>query len=347
MKFGIIGSGMIARFHAQAIKDMQGGELVGIYGKRAESVQPLADEFQVDAFTDLDEFLQQPDLEIVTIATPSGAHLDPSLAAMTAGKHVVCEKPLEVTTARLDEMVKAAEENEVTLSAILNRRFHPGMDAFKQAADEGRFGKLTSASAYIKWYRDQAYYDQGAWRGTWALDGGGALMNQGIHTIDALLYLAGPVKSVQARTKCVAHKDIEVEDLAVAMLEFENGALGVIEGSTATWSEDGHPARVQLAGTEGSVFLADEAFEVWDFKTPRAGDDQVRETLMTGSSKGLGANDPKAINTYQHQRNFEEVVSAIKEGREPKTNAAEARRSVALIEAIYESARNDGAKVLL
>ena len=338
---------MIARFHAQAITDMESGELVGIYGKRAESVQPLANEFQVDAFTDLTEFLSQPGLEIVTIATPSGAHLNPSVAAMEAGKHVICEKPLEVTTARLDEMVRAAEENKVTLSAILNRRFHPGMDAFKQAADQGRFGTLTSASAYIKWFRDQAYYDQAAWRGTWALDGGGALMNQGIHTIDALLYLAGPAKSVQARTKCVAHEDIEVEDLAVAMLEFENGALGVIEGSTATWSEDGHPARVQLAGTEGSAFLADEAFEIWDFKTLKAEDDEVRETLMTGSQKGLGANDPKAINTYQHQRNFEEVVSAIKEGREPKTNAAEARKSVALIEAIYESARRDGAKVLL
>ena len=158
------------------------------------------------------------------MGTPSGAHLDPSLAALRAGKHVICEKPLEVTPERIDLMMDAAEKNGVSLAAVLNRRFHPAMDAFKTAADKGRFGTLTSASAYVKWYRDQAYYDSAAWRGTWALDGGGALMNQSIHTIDALLYLAGPVVSVQASTACLTHSDIEVEDTAVAIVEFANGA---------------------------------------------------------------------------------------------------------------------------
>lgn len=347
MRFGIIGAGMIGSFHANAIKAMAGGELHSVYARRHEAAEELAKEHGARVFTDLDAFLADPDLDILTIATPSGAHLEPSLAAMRAGKHVVCEKPLEVTTARLDEMIAVAEECGVTLAAILNRRFHPGMDAFKKAADEGRFGKLTSASAYIKWYRDQAYYDSAAWRGTWALDGGGALMNQSIHTIDALLYLAGPVKSVQANAACLAHTGIEVEDIAVAILEFENGARGVIEGSTCTWSRDGHPARVQLCGTEGSVFLADEAFEVWDFMEEKPGDAEIHATLMKGQEAGLGANDPKAINFYQHQRNFEEVVAAIREGREPRTSAREARKSVELINAIYESAKNDGAKVTL
>jgi predicted dehydrogenase len=244
-------------------------------------------------------------------------------------------------------MVDAAKANKVTIAAVLNRRFHPGMDAFKKAADNGRFGTLTSASAYVKWYRDQAYYDSAGWRGTWALDGGGALMNQSIHTIDALLYLAGPVKSVQANTACLAHTDIEVEDIAVAILEFENGARGVIEGSTCTWSKDGHPARVQLGGTEGSVFLADEAFEIWDFMNEAPEDKEVHAQLMQGAEAGLGANDPKAINFYQHQRNFEEVVNAIAEGREPSTCASEARKSVALIQAIYESAQNGGKLIQL
>jgi predicted dehydrogenase len=172
-------------------------------------------------------------------------------------------------------------------------------------------------------------------------------MNQSIHTVDALLYLAGPVKSVQANTACLAHERIEVEDIVVAIAEFESGARGVIECSTCTWSKDGHPARVQLAGTEGSVFLADEAFEIWDFMHEKPEDAEIRATLMKGQEAGLGANDPKAINFYQHQRNFEEVVNAIHEGREPSTSAAEARKPVALIQAIYQSAQNGGAKVTL
>ena len=172
-------------------------------------------------------------------------------------------------------------------------------------------------------------------------------MNQSIHTVDSLLYLAGPVKSVQANTACLAHEHIEVEDIVVAIVEFESGARGVIECSTCTWSKDGHPARVQLSGTEGSVFLADEAFEVWDFMEEKPEDAEIQSTLMKGQEAGLGANDPSAINFYQHQRNFEEVVNAIAEGREPTTSASEARKPVALITAIYESAQNDGKKVFL
>ncbi|MFO8027417.1 MAG: Gfo/Idh/MocA family oxidoreductase [Opitutales bacterium] len=347
MKFGIIGAGMIGQFHAKAITAMTGSELHSVFDLRLEAAEKLAAEFNVNAHGDMAAFLADPELQVVTIGTPSGAHLDPAMAAIEAGKHVIIEKPLEVTTERIDQMVDAAKANKVTIAAVLNRRFHPGMDAFKKAADGGRFGKLTSASAYVKWYRDQAYYDSAGWRGTWALDGGGALMNQSIHTIDALVYLAGPVKSVQANTACLAHTNIEVEDMAVAILEFENGARGVIEGSTCSWSKDGHPARVQLAGTEGSVFLADEAFEIWDFMNETEEDKEVHAKLMQGAEAGLGANDPKAINFYQHQRNFEEVVASIQEGREPSTSATEARKSVELIQAIYESAQNGGKLVKL
>ena len=347
MKFGIIGAGMIGQFHGEAIEAMTGGELHSVFDLRAEAAQQLAEQFDAKPFSDLEKFLADEELQIVTVGTPSGAHLDPSLAALNAGKHVICEKPLEITPERIDRMMKAAEENEVSLAAVLNRRFHPAMDAFKAAADAGRFGTLTSASAYVKWYRDQAYYDSAAWRGTWALDGGGALMNQSIHTIDALLYLAGPVVSVQASTACLTHSDIEVEDTAVALVEFASGARGVIEGATSNWSKDGHPARVQLSGDRGSVFLADEAFEIWDFMDEAPGDKEVHQTMMKGSEAGLGANDPKAINFEGHQKNFEEVVGAIAEERESSVNAGEARKAVALICAIYESARNDGRKIEL
>ncbi|HBE97987.1 MAG TPA: oxidoreductase, partial [Verrucomicrobiales bacterium] len=345
MKFGIIGAGMIGHFHAKAITAMTGGTLHSVFDLRQEAAEKLAGEYGGTAYSDMAEFLADEELEIVTVGTPSGAHLEPSMAALNAGKHVICEKPLEITLERIDQLTAAAEANGKTIAAVLNRRFHPGMDAFKKASDEGRFGTLTNASAYVKWYRDQAYYDSAGWRGTWALDGGGALMNQSIHTVDSLLYLAGPVKSVQANTACLAHERIEVEDIVVAIVEFESGARGVIECSTCTWSKDGHPARVQLSGTEGSVFLADEAFEIWDFMEEKPEDAEIQSTLMKGQEAGLGANDPSAINFYQHQRNFEEVVNAIAEGREPTTSASEARKPVALITAIYESAQNDGKKV--
>ncbi len=345
MKFGIVGSGMIAHVHAQAISAMNGGALHSVCNHHIEGARKLASQFGVTACSDLQAFLADPELDIVTVCTPSGAHFEPALAALAAGKHVIVEKPLEVTTERIDRMIAAAFAAGRTLSSVLNRRFTPAMDAFKQAAGEGRFGKLTSASCYVKWFRDQAYYDSAAWRGTWALDGGGVLMNQAIHAIDALIHLAGPVRSVWGNAACLAHTGIEVEDIALAIVEFENGARGVIEGSTCTWSRDGHPVRVQLAGTEGSVFLADEAFEVWDFKSEQPADAGIRASLMKNPAAGLGANNPASISFQQHQRNFEEIVSAIRQGREPATCANEARKAVAVIGAIYQSARNGGEKV--
>jgi predicted dehydrogenase len=337
MKFGILGSGTIARFHALAIQEMEGGELHSIYGRNPETSNALGGEFGCSAFHDLDAFLADPDLDIVTIATPSGVHMEPTLAALEAGKHVICEKPLEVTAERVDQMAAAAEKAGKTLACILNRRFHPSVDALRDALTAGRFGRLVSASCYVKWFRDQAYYDSAEWRGTRALDGGGALMNQAIHAIDLLLHLVGPARLTGASTACLAHERIDVEDTGVAALEFENGARGVIEASTACWSSTGHPARIQICGTEGSAFLADEAFEVWDFADPAPEDDRIRAEFMARPGAGLGANDPKAIHPDGHRRNFEEVVSAIREGREPSTSPRSARPAVALIHEIYES----------
>jgi predicted dehydrogenase len=345
VKFGIIGTGMIGALHARAIRDMRGGELHSVFNHRMEGARKLGAEHGVPAHDDLDVFLTDPELEAVTVCTPSGAHFEPALAALKAGKHVLVEKPLEVTTEKVDQLMDAARASGKTLASVLNRRFTPAMDAFRTAVEEGRFGRMTSASCYVKWFRDQAYYDSAAWRGTWALDGGGALMNQAIHAIDALLLLAGPVRRVSASTACLAHEGIEVEDIGVAVLEFENGARGVIEGSTCCWSSTGHPVRIQICGTAGSVFLADEAFECWDFRDPLPADEIVRSQMIKGAGGGVGANNPAAIGHVQHQRNFEDFVTSIREGREPSTSAASARPAVALIEAIYQSAREGGRAV--
>ncbi len=347
MNFGIVGTGMIAGIHARAIASMAGGSLRSVYNHRPAGAVKFAAEHGVRAVSDFSEFLADPGLDVVTICTPSGAHLEPALATLAAGKHVVVEKPLEVTTARIDRMIAAADGSGKSLASVLNCRFTPAVDAFKAAVAAGRFGTLTSASCYVKWFRSQAYYDSAPWRGTVALDGGGVLMNQGIHTIDLLLHLAGPVRSVQANTACLAHDGIEVEDSAVAIVEFRNGGRGVIEGSTCAWSADGHPARVQLAGTGGSVFLADESFELWDFQNEQPEDSGIRASLMKNAQPGLGANDPASISHRKHQRNFEEFVAAISEGREPATGGREARKAVALIEAIYKSARENGKRIFL
>ena len=240
------------------------------------------------------------------------------------------------------QMIDVCAKNKVILAGIFNRRFNPAVQHLKKAVEAGRFGKLTLCDAYVKWYRTQAYYDSGAWRGTWKLDGGGALMNQSIHTIDQLIYLAGDIKRLTASMDCLIHEGIEVEDIAVAILEFKNGARGVIEGSTSCWSSQGHPAEVQLCGSEGSVFLADESFRVWDFQIAAPEDVYVKTHLMEGAETGLGANDPSAINFEGHRLNFEDVVQAIENNRQPLITGEEALKAVKVITAIYESAQQNG-----
>jgi len=343
LTFGIIGGGMIANFHAQAIQAMKDGQLGAIYARNPEKAKALGLQYNCKSYTELNELLADRSIDIVTIATPSGAHLEPTIAAAKAGKHIICEKPMEVTPVRIEKMIQVCKEHNVVLAGIFNRRFNPAVEVFKKAVNDGRFGQLTFCDAYVKWYRTQEYYDSGAWRGTLQLDGGGALMNQSIHTIDLLIYLAGNIRRLSASIACLIHEGIEVEDTAVAILEFENGARGVIQGATSCWSSQGHPAEVHLCGSEGSVFMSDETFRVWDFKTPTAEDDFVNENLMNDSIQGLGANDPTAINFDGHLRNFEDVVKAIETNRRPLITGEEGLKAVRIIDAIYQSAKQDGA----
>jgi len=286
LTFGIIGGGMIANFHAQAIQVMKSGQLGAIYTRNPQKAEALALQYKCKAYSDLNDLLADKSIDIVTIATPSGAHLEPTIAAAKAGKHIICEKPLEITPARIKEMIHICNEQKVVLAGIFNRRFNPAIKAFKKAIDEGRFGQLTLCDAYVKWYRTQEYYDSGAWRGTWQLDGGGALMNQSIHTIDQLIYLAGNITRLSASITCLIHEGIEVEDTAVSIMEFENGARGVIQGATSCWSSKGHPAEVHLCGSEGSVFMSDESFRIWDFKNSIADDDFVRKNYRSARQNG-------------------------------------------------------------
>jgi UDP-N-acetyl-2-amino-2-deoxyglucuronate dehydrogenase len=346
--FGIVGCGMVSDFHALAIEAMKGGHLECVFSRNRLNAERIAEKFDCTAYTDYPSFLAHPKLDIVTVATPSGAHLEPVEKAAKAGKHIICEKPLEITLERVDKMIRVCRRNKVMLAGIFPRRFNEATTVFKKAVESGRLGKVTMADAYIKWYRTQEYYDNGKWRGSWKLDGGGAMMNQAIHTIDLLYYLAGNVSTVCAFADRSVHKRIEVEDIAVALVRFKNGAMGVIEGSTACYSPTGNPAEVHMCGSDGSIFMQDNSFTVWDFRKKRATDKKVRETLWADpGGLGAGAADPSAIDFVGFQKNFEDAVRALKKGVRPLVDGQEARKSIEIILAIYQSAFSGGKPVQL
>ena len=197
--FGIIGCGMIAEFHARAISQIHGTKLIGCCDHRFANAQRLSEKFEIEAFRSVEDLVSDSGIDVVTICTPSGAHMEPAMVAAKAGKHVVVEKPLEIDLKRCDKIIRECEKNNVALSTIFPSRFHKASELLKQAVDAGRFGTITMGDAYVKWYRTQEYYDSGKWRGTWVLDGGGALMNQAIHSVDLLTWLMGPVVEVTAQ----------------------------------------------------------------------------------------------------------------------------------------------------
>lgn len=336
--FGIIGCGMIADFHAKAIADIRGANLVGCYNHRFASAKNFADKYAIEPHKELKSLLADPSVDVVTICTPSGAHMEPAVAAAKAGKHVVVEKPLEVNLKRCDQIIKACEKNGVSLSTIFPSRFHKASQLLKEAIDKGKFGTITMGDAYVKWYRTQEYYDSGKWRGTWELDGGGALMNQAIHSVDLLLWMMGPVVEVTARTATLAHKRIEVEDVAAAMLQFENGALGVIEATTAAYP--GWLKRIDIHGSEGSACIEEEDIKHWEFAKMTAADKKIAASFQNVTESGGGAADPTAIGHAGHTAQFKDVIKSIKSGKTAAIDGSEGRKSVELIRAIYKSAQS-------
>jgi predicted dehydrogenase len=341
-KIGIYGAGMISEVHARALAEMKNAELVGVYARSEEKSFAFAEKYACKAFSgDPQSFFEE--IDVVTIATPSGFHLEPTEMAAKNGVHVICEKPIEITLDRIDQMIRVCQQNKVTLCGIFPRRFHPVVDICKKAIDSGRLGVISSCSAYIKWYRSQEYYDSGAWRGTWKLDGGGALMNQSIHTIDLLQHLVGEVDFVHAITGTLAHNNLEVEDQASAVLKFKNGALGVIEGSTANFP--GHTAEIQISGSKGSIFLEDHQLKVWEFEDALPEDESIRAEYGAGQAGAAGAADPKAIPDDWHRMNFEDALEAIEHQKVPAVDGQAARKAVEIIAGIYQSASEEGKRI--
>jgi predicted dehydrogenase len=350
MRAAIIGIGAIAGMHARALRDIPGVELVAACCRTEEKGRAFAAEFGCRWHGDAARMLRREKPDFVTVATPSGAHLPAVLAAARQGVHVICEKPLEISLKRIDRMIAACDKAGVTLGAIFPQRFNPVVRTVHDAAAAGRFGALAVAASYVPWWRDDAYYGPGRWQGTKALDGGGALMNQSIHGVDALQWIVGatmpdlaagenPVESVVALTAVRSHDParLEVEDTCVAILRFRNGALGQLLAATSLFP--GQMRRFLFGGRAGTAEILEEQIVAWQFREPAAEDDAIRTRHGAASGTSGGAADPMAINYACHTRNFEEFLAAIRAGRRPPLDGLEGRKAVAIIEACYKSAR--------
>jgi UDP-N-acetyl-2-amino-2-deoxyglucuronate dehydrogenase len=338
--FAVVGCGMIARFHANAIKEIPGARVSALVSRTPKNAQDLLTETGIPAcpvFGTVEEAVKAPGVDAVIITTPSGAHREPALLAAAAKKHVVVEKPLEITGERCQDVIDACDRAGVRLCTIFPSRFGDANAALRGAIDAGKFGRLTLGETTCKWWRGQKYYDEGGWKGTLALDGGGALMNQAIHNVDLLLWMMGPAVAVSGFTAMLAHERIEVEDTAVAVIRFRSGALGVIQATTSV--HPGYPKTIAIHGDRGSAVIEQEDVIRWDF-TPETDEDRaVRARFAQKVGASGGAADPKAISHEGHRRQLADFVDAVRAGRAPKVDGREGRKSVDLIRAIYESNR--------
>ena len=332
MHAGLLGGGNITETHARAAREA-GIPIAAICGSNADSTGRLAREFGSQAFTDLRPFLAYRPLDLVIIGSPSGLHAQQGIAAAGAGLHVLVEKPIDVTTARADELIAGADSAGVKLGVIFQDRVKPDVRRLKDMVDSGVLGRLLLATAHVKWYRPPEYYSASRWRGTTALDGG-TLLNQGIHTIDLLRWLMGPVKRVCGIVATTLHH-IEAEDTAVATLEFASGALATIEVTTAAYP--GFPRRVEITGEQGTVVLeGDDIKEVGLKEEVRL---KPETTADVRSQSAISAASPVVSDVSAHRAIIEDFVAAIRENRAPACGGQEGRRSVAIIEAIHTSAR--------
>jgi len=334
--FAIIGTGAIAHIHAEVIKQIENAVLVGVHNRTKFKADAFADQHECIAYDKLEEMLKNENITIVCICTASGAHLEPAIACINAKKHCLIEKPLEITVERCRQIISAAETNNVRVATIFPSRFHPASLQIKRALDGGHFGDLVLGNAYVKWSRDDAYYNSADWRGTWSLDGGGALMNQGIHALDLLQWYMGSVESVFAFSANRRHKNIEVEDTLMATIKFNSGALGSIECTTAAYP--GSLKKIEITGTSGSVVLEENDILKWDFK-----EDTMIENLQVNSDVKLenkgGVDKPMNISNEGHLLQIKEFLASIKLGTKSLLEGSEGITSIEIINAIYKSVK--------
>ena len=354
LRFAIVGCGTIAPTHTQALAALKGdgAELVACSDSVAARADDFAAKFGLEART-FEALLADPAIDAVSICTPSGLHAELGGRALRAGKHVVVEKPMDVSLEACDRLLAAQRESGKRLAVISQHRFDHASIEVKDALDGGTLGRLLYAEARVPWFRTQDYYDSGDWRGTWALDGGGALMNQGVHTADLLRWLCGPVETVYAQARTLAHERIEVEDVVAATLTFANGAVATLSASTALYP--GFPVRLAVHGTEGSGIIEGDMLHTLTTKSGATGGGQAAQAhalqVATGGTKSateaktaeLGsqtaASDPAAVWGEGHRAQLSDFLTCCRTGKTPVVDGVEGRKAVELVLAVYELAR--------
>jgi UDP-N-acetyl-2-amino-2-deoxyglucuronate dehydrogenase len=334
---GLIGGGNITETHARAARALPGVEIAALYGTNAEKVRRLSHEHGGKPYSDFDQFLDHRPMDLVAIGSPSAIHAAQGIAAVRRGLHVLTEKPIDITTKRADALISEADRAGVKLGVFFQDRCKPDILRVKKAVDEGVLGRPILADARVKWYRPPDYYAKSRWRGTRALDGGGALINQAVHTVDLMLWLFGDVLSVQASSKTALHA-IEVEDTLIVLLQFANGALGALQASTSIFP--GYPRRLELSGSQGTLIVEKDRLLAADVRNPP-------EDLLRGGDADLNrsADSPVVSDARGHQAVLEDFLKSIQSNTTPRCDGREGRRSLALVETIYEACRT-GKQVL-
>ncbi|MFB0843281.1 Gfo/Idh/MocA family protein [Paenibacillus oleatilyticus] len=322
VRFAVVGCGGISSSHFTGIERAPEAELAAVCDVDAGRAEQYGAKYGVKAYTDYGQLLTDPDVDVVCLCTPSGMHAGQTIQAAEAGKHVVCEKPMAIRLSDAERMIEACDVIGVKLATIFPRRMSPASQFVKKLLDDGKLGRLSLCSGYVKFYRDQAYYDSAGWRGTWAMDGGGAMMNQGIHTIDLLQWLAGPVDSLHGYARNVL-RDIEVEDTAVASLQFKSGALGSIEATTTAYNQPDH--RIVLHGDKGTIVLTG---------------DEITTLDVIGERVDIPQFEPFAVIPDGHAAQIRDMALAVLHDREPVVTGLDGKHSLEIILSTYESYRS-------
>lgn len=330
---GIVGLGNIAATHANAIRGLENADLIAGCSRSEVNRKRFSDSFDVPGISDYGEFLSLEQLDTVTICTPSGSHLDFGIQAAEAGKNLIIEKPIEISVKRGQELIDCCRNNDVKLVVIYQNRFTDSAIQMKKAVDSGMLGEVIMVRASVKWYRDQEYYKGSDWRGTLDMDGGGAVINQSIHTVDLLVWILGNVVKLSGLKATRTHPGIEAEDNAVAIMEFERGTLGVFEASTSI--VPAQPRLIEINGTKGTALLEDDVFEFIAADSKKGSD-------HAGKKSAAGADDPLAgMSSRHHQKQYEQIINAFRSGKTASVSGEDSLRSLAVVEALYSASNQN------
>lgn len=331
--FGVLGAGLVAPFHAKSARDSKGGKLIAFCDTSKERADKQAAAFGVKAYYSLDDLLKDPAIDVVNVALPNHLHYEAVLKCARAKKHVITEKPPAMTLKETDAMIAACREAGVKFSCTVQCRVRKAILAMKQAIASGRFGKLLHADAYMKWFRSTEYYQSDAWRMS-RKSGAGVTVQHAFHYIDLLQFLVGPARRVQARMTNLAHPAIHVEDTLLAFVDFQNGAQGVVEASTALWP--GTDIRVEINGVDGTAIMTGEKMTVWKFREEKPEDAEIRQ--YGSQAQATAAGGAADFGHADHQVVIQDMIDAIHANREVIIPVASVRPTLEIVLAMYHSA---------